>query len=59
VRYRVQIVEMVQTDGTEDGDNVVEGQPIFVTTIDHKPDLGKLVEALKAPRVRKSRAKSA
>ena len=58
MRYKVIVVELLP-DAVMNGLEV-EGQPIFVTVIDHKPDLGKLVEALKAPRVRvrASRAKA-
>ena len=61
MRYKVTVVELLPRVAVVEGDSSdVEGNPLFVTTIEHKPDLGKLVEALKAPRVRvrASRAKA-
>lgn len=58
MRYKVSVVEL-RVSSDVDGDLEVEGQPIFVTTIEHRPDLGKLVEALRPPRVRVRKPKSA
>lgn len=60
MRYKVTVVELVpaQTGVLVASTGEVEGQPVFVTTIDHKPDLGKLVEALRPPRVRVRKPKS-
>lgn len=63
VRYRVSVVELipVPSDGTdvESAQPEVEGQPIFQTVVEFKPNLSKLIATLTPPRIRKSRAKSA
>lgn len=59
MRYKVTVVELLPVADGEVSGQFTEGQTIFGTVVEVRPDLGKLVEALRPPRVRASRAKKA
>ena len=64
MRYKVSVTELLPVRSPVEGEGMmqgleVEGQALFTTTVEFKPNIAKLVAALTPPRIRKSRAKSA
>jgi hypothetical protein len=59
VRYKVTVTEVLPVTGSQVAGETTDGQVIFQTAVDFRPNMVKIIAALTPPRIRKPRSAKA